>query len=140
MEGPEVVRRRRRRAPTVDAVKLPQARTLSLCLGVLYVGLGVAELITHRAGTPFELLFWGGSLVGGGLLVVAGAALRPRHRPTGLGLLTIGAVLGMNATAWTLVVPVLAILVLVLAFRDGDRGLRTSEAPSEPPAGAARRG
>jgi len=108
---------------------MPEARTLGLGLGALYVALGTIELISHRDDTVRALLFWGGSLVGGGALVLTGALLAGRHRPLGLSLLTIGAVLGMNATVWTIVVPLFAVLVLVRSYRDEDAGLTVFVSP-----------
>jgi hypothetical protein len=113
---------------------MPEARTLGLSLGALYIGMGTVELITHRSDTGDELLFWGGSLVGGGALVLAGALLADARRPLGLTLLTVGAALGMNATLWTILIPVFAVLVLVRSYRNEDEGLRVSESPVEGPA------
>ena len=48
---------------------MPEARTLGLGLGALYVGLGTVELITHRDDSALALLPWDESLVGGGALV-----------------------------------------------------------------------
>jgi hypothetical protein len=44
--------------------------------------------------------------------------LREQRRTVGLTILTIGAVAGLNATVWTLVIPVLAIVTLVAAYRE----------------------
>jgi len=115
-------------------MKLPEARTLGLTLGAIYLGFGTVELYTHRDDTAGALLFWGGSLVGGGALVIAGTLLAERHHALGLSLLTVGAVAGMNATVWTLLIPVLAVLVLVRFYRTEDAGLMVSESPVEGPA------
>lgn len=113
---------------------MPEARSLGLSLGALYVGLGTVELITHLDDTALALLFWGGSLVGGGAMVIAGTLLAGRRRPVGLSLLTVGAVLGMNATLWTILIPLFAVLVLVRSYRNEDAGLMVSESPVEGPA------
>jgi hypothetical protein len=113
-------------------MKLPEARPLGLWLGGLYAGLGTVELVVHRDG---ELLFWGGSLVGGAALVVAGTIVRDRHRALGLTILTLGAVLGMNATLRTVLVPLFAVLVLVRFYRIEDAGptvFRSPEAVETP--------
>jgi hypothetical protein len=98
-------------------VKLPATRTLCTCLGGIYLVMGVLEVVTHRDGTAVGLLFWGGSLLGGGALVLAGTVLQPPHRATGLALVTIGTVLGINATLWTVLVPAFAVFVLVRSYR-----------------------
>jgi len=62
--------------------------------------------------------FWFGSLVGGGTLVLLGTFLRTRGARAGVPLLVVGALAGVLATAWTLVVPVLALVLVVLVVRD----------------------
>ena len=113
---------------------MPATRTLGLSLGALYVVLGTIELIAHRNDTVGALLFWGGSLVGGGALVLTGTLLANLHRPLGLSLLTVGAVVGMNATVWTVLIPLFAVLVLVRSYRYEDAGLMVSQSSVEGPA------
>ena len=110
-------------------MKLPEARPLGLWLGGLYAGLGTAEVVAHRHDDPFDLLFWGGSLLGGGALVIAGTLVRDGHRSLGLTTLTLGAALGMNATLWTVLVPLFAVLVLVRFYRIEDAGLTVFRSP-----------
>jgi hypothetical protein len=99
-------------------VSLPSARILGLSLGVLYLAFGVVEVITHRGDTAGALAFWGISLLGGGALVLAGTLVRQSKRALGLTLLTIGAIVATNATIWTLLIPIFAIVTVVAAFRD----------------------
>jgi hypothetical protein len=94
------------------------SRTLGTWLGILLLLFGVYEVVTHRSDTAGALAFWGLSLLGGGALVLAGTALRSSRRTWGLTLLTVGALAGANATLWTLVVPLFALVTLVAAFRD----------------------
>lgn len=114
-------------------MKLPEARPLGLTLGTVYVGFGIAEVATHVEDTAFALLLWGGSLLGGGALVLVGTLLRDRHRPIGLSLLTVGTVLGLNATAWTIAIPLFAVFVLVRSYRNEDAGLMVSQSSVEGP-------
>jgi hypothetical protein len=114
-------------------MKVPEARPLSVTLGAVYVGFGIAEVVTHLDDTTLALLFWGGSLLGGGVMVLVGTFLRDRHRPIGLSLLTVGAVLGMNATAWTIAIPLFAVFVLVRSYRNEDAGLMVSQSSVEGP-------
>lgn len=99
-------------------MRAPSARTLGLVLGAIFLGFGVAEVVTHLDDTAWALAFWGISLLGGGALVIAGTLLRPTRRTLGLTLLSVGALVATNATAWTLAVPVLAVITVVVAFRE----------------------
>ena len=84
---------------------------LTIFLGVLYIVAGIAEttraVVTGDGGVPF----WFGSLVGGGALILLGHVLRRRV------LVTVGCLAGVIATAWTIVVPVIAVIVVLLAWR-----------------------
>ena len=65
--------------------------------------------------------FWFGSLVGGGAMVLLGA-LAFRHRPwLSFGLITVGCLAGAVATMWTLVIPLVALAVIVLALLRTDQ-------------------
>jgi uncharacterized membrane protein HdeD (DUF308 family) len=103
-------------------------RRLTLTLGVLLLAFGVLEVFTHRNDTVPALLFWGLSLLGGGALVLTGARIWPRRTGPALALVVVGSLGGILATAWTLLVPVLALAVIVLAIRDASRAL---EAPTD---------
>jgi hypothetical protein len=60
------------------------------------------------------LVFWFGSLVGGGTLVLVGH-LGLRSRPgIAFAALLVGAAAGSLATMWTLIIPVLALLLVFL--------------------------
>jgi hypothetical protein len=107
---------------------LPSARVLGFSLGALFMLFGAIEVITHRNDTAGALAFWGLSLLGGGALVLAGTNLRSSRRTLGLTLLTIGAVVASNATLWTLLMPVFALVTVVAAFRDrSPRGQRPEQ-------------
>src|SRR5512133_2692081 len=97
----------RRRAP---------ARWSAITLGVTYVLLGVAETIRLLITGDGGFVFWFGTLVGGGTLLLLGAL--PRQVVQGhdrrLIAVLLGAILGIPATAWTLVMPLLAITVIFL--------------------------
>jgi hypothetical protein len=96
----------------------PSTQILGLVLGGIYLAFGVAEVATHRNDTALAIAFWGLSLLGGGALVIAGTLLLPTRRRPGLALLTIGTLLGTNATLWTLLLPIFAIYVVVQAYRN----------------------
>ena len=89
---------------------------LTVALGVLYIVAGIAEttraIVSGDGGIPF----WFGSLVGGGALILLGHRLRRRQKPY-VVLVTVGCLAGLLATMWTLVVPVIALIVIVLVWR-----------------------
>lgn len=90
-------------------------RALGGTIGAVFLALGVAELMTHLDDS-LSLFFWLPALWGGGALVlvgVFGSAARPR---LSLVFVIVGAVLGLLATAWTLVMPVLVLALLVLVI------------------------
>jgi hypothetical protein len=90
-------------------------RRLSLTLGILYAVACVAETVTHRDD---GLAFWFGTLFLAAALVLVGT-LRPTRNPFVSGAMVgVGAALGMVPTAWTVVVPVLAVVVIVLTVLD----------------------
>ncbi|MEO7270024.1 MAG: hypothetical protein ABIW49_12540 [Knoellia sp.] len=98
-------------------------RLLTIGLGILYVAAGLAETVRLTRSGDGGLAFWFGTLVGGGSLVLAGLYIQGSgHHRRGDIMLIVGAVAGMLATMWTLVVPVLALVVIWL----------TLTAPKEP--------
>ncbi len=99
-------------------------RALGGTIGGVFLALGVAELVTHL-DEPLSLFFWLPSLWGGGALVlvgVFGSAAGPR---LSLGFMILGALLGLLATAWTVVMPVLVLVFLVLVIVQARRGSPT---------------
>jgi hypothetical protein len=94
---------------------------LTVFLGVLYIVAGIAEttraVVTGDGGIPF----WFGSLVGGGSVILLGT-LAFRHRPwLYCSLIWLGCLAGVLATLWTLLIPLIALTVMLLAV------LRTRE-------------
>ena len=80
--------------------------------------MGVAEVATHRDDTVSALAFWATSLLGGGALVLAGRLLWTSRPGTSLVLVLVGTLLGVPATAWSLVVPLLAVALVALTLRE----------------------
>ena len=87
---------------------------LTLGLGLLYVAAGVAESVRAVTSGDGGLWFWFGTLVGGGALVLSGMAVSSRHPNVGRTLICVGSMMGVLATGWTLVVPLIAVAVVVL--------------------------
>ena len=103
---------------------------LGVGLGVLYVAAGVAETVRAVRSGDGGVPFWFGSLVGGGTLVLLGTFLRARGSRAGVPLLVVGCLAGLLATAWTLVVPVLALVLVVLVVQDDHQ--EAGRAPASP--------
>ncbi len=87
---------------------------LTLGLGLLYVAAGIAESVRAVTSGDGGLWFWFGTLVGGGALVLSGMAVSSRHPNVGRTLICVGSMMGVLATGWTLVVPLIAVAVVVL--------------------------
>jgi hypothetical protein len=87
---------------------------LTLGLGLLYVAAGIAESVRAVTSGDGGLWFWLGSLVAGGALVLSGMAVSSRHPNVGRTLICVGSMMGVLATGWTLVVPLIAVAVVVL--------------------------
>lgn len=90
-------------------------RRLTLALATLYGALGTLEVIFKVAeeSAIATIAFFGGTLLGGAALVLCGLYARVPDR-TRRALVVVGAVTGLLASAWTLVLPVLAIVVIVV--------------------------
>jgi hypothetical protein len=84
---------------------------LTIFLGILYIVAGIAETTRAVVSGDGGIAFWFGSLVGGGALILLGHVLQRRV------LVTVGCLAGVIATAWTLLVPVIALVVIALAWR-----------------------
>jgi hypothetical protein len=87
-------------------------------VGAIYLVFGAGELLAHLDQTV-SLAFWAPSLLGGGVLVLYGIFGRQTRFST--RLVVAGSLLGLVATAWTLVVPVLAMVLVVLTFNSAHR-------------------
>jgi hypothetical protein len=97
-------------------------RRLSLVLGGVYAVACVLETATHL---DEGLAFWFGTTFVAATLVLVGT-LRPTSNPfVSGGAVALGAAIGMLPTAWTLVVPLLAVVVVVLVIIDA--GLKYDE-------------
>jgi hypothetical protein len=87
---------------------------LGVFVGVMFLLAGVLETIRVLLSGDGGLAFWFGSLIGGGALVLLGT-LALQSRP----FLALAAVaVGSLATAWTLVLPVSALALVVMRALD----------------------
>ncbi len=92
-------------------------QVIGLIVGVGLILLGVAEFI-YRIHEPAPLLFWLPTLWGGGALVLLGVFGRSRRSGLRPLLVTVGAILGALPTAWTVVMPMLSIVLVVLVIQE----------------------
>ena len=86
-------------------------------VGGIYVVFGIGEVAAH-VDEPASLVFWVLSLLGGGALVLYGVFGRDG---VSTRLVVAGALLGIVGTAWTLIVPVLSMVLVVLTFHNAQR-------------------
>jgi len=93
-------------------------RTATLSLGILYVAAGLAGPARDASAGDGGRAFWTATLLGGGALVLMGFALVRRQPHVGRGLVCVGSLVGILTTAWTVVVPVLAVVVVFLTLRE----------------------
>ena len=93
------------------------AQKLGGFLGLTYIVLGLVEsTIAIRARDPI-VWFWFPALCGGGALVLTGMFKVVRPPMLSIGLVTVGALAGGLATTWTIVGPILSIVLIVLTIR-----------------------
>jgi hypothetical protein len=87
---------------------------LGVFVGSMFLLAGVFETFRVLMSGDGGLAFWFGSLIGGGALVLLGT-LHFQSRPLlALAAVAVGALAGSLATAWTLVLPVLALSLVVM--------------------------
>ena len=100
-----------------------------LILGCLLVVAGIAETIRAVRSGDGGLWFWFPTLVGGGALIVVGTILAPRSPVPGCALTTVGALAGMLPTMWTLVMPVLLLVLIVVSVKQTAAALGATAQP-----------
>lgn len=107
-----------RRGWGVDArVVSTGQRRAGVLLGGIYLLAATVETTRALVTGDGGLVFWFGTLTAAGLLTLLGTVGQDLPDPWGRVAVLTGACLGMPATAWTLVVPVLAAAVIVLELR-----------------------
>lgn len=85
-----------------------------------------SRLFARRGDDVGTIAYWGISLLGAGALVSVGTLLRPTRRALGLTLLTVGALMASNATVWTLLLPILAVVTFVMTYRNHEPEVKTA--------------
>lgn len=97
------------------------ARALGAVVGGGFFVLGLIELIM-RLDAPLVLFFWLPTLWGGAALVLAGVFRAGSRTQLGVVLVVLGAALGGLASAWTVLMPILALVLVVLTIARGRAG------------------
>jgi hypothetical protein len=100
-------------------------RVLALVLGVGFILLGIAETVFAIRGGTGGWPFWFGSLCVGGALILIGTFALSRKVWLSFSLTAVGSLAAANATMWTIILPLLAAMLLVLALL---RAIRESRA------------
>ena len=93
-------------------LRKPFDRVLAAFIGIGFILMGVAELI-FRLDEPLPLFFWLPTLWGGAALVLMGAFRVGQSERLGRSAIILGALLGFLPSAWTVLMPVLIIALVV---------------------------
>jgi hypothetical protein len=114
---------------------------LAWFVGLTFILLGVAEVASRVSSSePVDaaaVAFWSLSLCGGGSLILIGRFLVTRPPWASTVLIAVGCLAGMVATAWTLVLPLLAGTLLVsTALERPDMVVSPEAAPADRPRGS----
>lgn len=100
-----------------------------LTLGGLLVVAGIAETVRLVRTGDGGLWFWFPTLVGGGALVIAGTLLLSRSPTLGRTLTTVGAVAAILPTMWTLVMPALLVVLIIVSAKQAAAAVRADKTP-----------
>ena len=108
--------------------------TALLILGSVLAGASVLLALIVGAVADFDRSsdrgFWIGFLLVSGILIFAGLWSINRNAWLGVGLIVVGSICGSIAVFWSIVYPLVAIVVIVLAVL----WARRPPAPAAPPA------
>jgi hypothetical protein len=86
-------------------------------LGAGFIVMGIVESAIAINGNDSIVFFWFPALCGGGLAILLGVFKVRQPARLSVALITLGAATGGLAMAWTLIVPLLAIALVVLVWR-----------------------
>lgn len=100
-----------------------------LILGGLLVVAGIAETVRLVRSGDGGFWFWFPTLVCGGALLVAGTLLLPRLPILGCVLTTVGALAAILPTVWTVVVPVLLLVLVIVSAKQAAGAGEAGTAP-----------
>ena len=92
-------------------------RRLALLLGAVFILAGIAETVRALRSGDGGLPFWFGSLCGGGTLILVGTFALSRRVWLSFILTAVGCLAATIATMWTIILPLLSVLLVVLTLR-----------------------
>jgi hypothetical protein len=82
----------------------------------MFIILGIAETVRAARGGTGGVPFWFGSLCGGGTLILVGTFALWRRTWLSFSLTALGSTAVVIATMWTIILPLVAALLVVLAL------------------------
>ena len=91
-------------------------RAMALVLSVGFILLGIAETVFAIPRGAGAMLIWFGFLCVGGALILIGTFALSRRVWLSFSMTAVGCIAAANATMWTIIVPLLAALLVVLAL------------------------
>jgi hypothetical protein len=97
------------------------AHALALLLAAAYAAAGIIGLIADVADGG-DLFFWLLLLLGGAALILAGLYLVARWSVSSIAMISIGSLAGALALWWSIIVPILVIVLICLAVIGARRG------------------
>jgi hypothetical protein len=103
------------------------AYVLALIMGIGYAAAGIIGWIADVTdGDGSDLVFWLVFLLGGAALVLAGLFATRRWSMASAVLVGLGAIVGALPLVWTIVVPILALVLIALAILASRRSAATA--------------
>jgi hypothetical protein len=103
---------------------------LGILVATLFFLAGIFETTRVLTSGDGGLAFWFGSLMGGGALVLFGTLALRAGTAVSNGVLIAGVLLGVIGTAWTVIVPLIALTFLALRLTAAPAPARPSASPS----------
>ena len=90
---------------------------MGIGLGCLLIVAGIAETVRLVRSGDGGIWFWFPTLVGGGVLIIVGTLVASRRPTLGFLLTCLGCFVGIVPTMWTVLVPILLVVLLVSRAR-----------------------
>ena len=88
-----------------------------MVLGCLLIVGGIAETVRLVRSGDGGIYFWFPTLVGGGVLVIVGTLVASSRPTLGFLLTMIGCFVGIVPTMWTVIVPIMLVVLMVSRAR-----------------------
>jgi hypothetical protein len=103
------------------------AYVLAIVMGIGYAAAAIIGWIADVTdGDGSDLAFWVVLLLGGAALVLAGLFATPRWSTASAVLVSLGAIVGALPLVWSIIVPILALVLVALAILASRRSAATA--------------